>query len=105
MYRFKVIPFGTTSSPFMLNATLDLHLSKFSSPVASDMKANLYVDNLISGCNSEDKVIDYYKQARHIMNEAQFNLHSWSSNSGCLRSVIIEDNSNDLNTIVNMLGL
>ena len=57
-YRFKVVPFGTTSSPFMLNATLDLHLSKFSLPVASDMKANLYVDNLISGCNSEDEVID-----------------------------------------------
>ena len=50
-YLFNVVPFGTASSPFMLNATLDLHLSKFSSPVASDMKANLYVDNLISGCN------------------------------------------------------
>ena len=33
-YCFKVVPFGTTSSLFMLNATLDLHLSKFSSPVA-----------------------------------------------------------------------
>ena len=104
-YRFKVVPFGTTSSPFMLNATLDLHLSKFSSPVASDMKANLYVDNLISGCNSEDEVIEYCKQARRIMNEARFNLRSWSSNSCRLRSVIIEDNSNDPNTIVNVLGL
>ena len=89
----------------MLNATLDLHLSKFSSPVASDMKANLYVDNLISGCNSEDKVIDYYKQARCIMKEARFNLRSWSTNSCRLRSVIIEDNINDANTIVNVLGL
>ena len=36
-YRFKVVPFGTSSSPFMLNATLDLHLRKFSSSVAKDM--------------------------------------------------------------------
>ena len=54
---------------------------------------------------TEDEVIGYYKQARCIMNEARFNLRSWSSNSCCLRSVIIEDNSNDPNTIVNVLGL
>lgn len=52
-YRFKVVPFGTSSSPFMLNATLDLHLKKFPSSVAKDMKYNLYVNNLISGCDSE----------------------------------------------------
>jgi len=46
----------------MLNATIDLHLKKFSSSVAQDMKENLYVDNLISGSNSEDTIINYYKQ-------------------------------------------
>ena len=89
----------------MLNATLDLHLSKFSSPVASDMKANLYVDNLISGCSSEAEVIDYYKQARNIMGRARFNLRLWSSNSCSLRSIITQDNTNDPNTNVNVLGL
>ena len=73
-YRFKVGPFGTVSSPFMLNTTLDLHLSKFSTQVAQDMKTNLYVNNLISGCNSEKEAIDYYKKARFILCEAKFNL-------------------------------
>lgn len=58
----------------MLNAVIDQHLSKFPTHVARDMKCNLYVDNLISGCNSEEEVIDYYKQARDMMNEASFNL-------------------------------
>ena len=104
-YRFKVVPFGTTSSPFMLNAVIDLHLSKYPSQVARDMKTNLYVDNLISGCNSEDEAIDYYQQSRCIMNVARFNLRSWSSNSSRLRSVIVQDNTNDPSTTVNVLGL
>ena len=37
-YRFTVVPFGSSSSPFMLAAVLDLHLSKVVSPVAADMK-------------------------------------------------------------------
>lgn len=104
-YRFKVVPFGTSSSPFMLNATLDLHLKKFPSSVAKDMKSNLYVDNLISGCNSEQQLMDYYIQSRSIMNQAKFNLRSWSSNSQKLRANAESDQTSDSNTCVNLLGL
>ena len=89
----------------MLNATLGLHLNKFSSQVASDVKANLYVDNLISSCDSEDAAIDYYKQVRHIMIAARFNLHSWSLNSCHLHSIIVLSKTNDPNATVNVLGL
>ena len=88
----------------MLNATLDLHLSKFSSQVAQDMKINLYVDNLISGCNSEKEALDYYKQARSMLCEAKFNLRLWSSNSCQLRAVTSKDQINDPNERVNLLG-
>jgi len=101
MYHFKVIPFGTTNSPFMLNTVS----SKYPSQVARDMKTNLYVDNLISGCDSEDEVIDCYQQSRHIMSAARFNLLLWSSNSGLLHPVIVQDNTNDPSTTVNVLGL
>lgn len=105
IYRFKVVPFGTSSSPFMLNATLDLHLKKFSSPVAEDMKANFYVDNLISGCDSEQQAINYYEQSRSIMCKANFNLRSWSTNSPKLHVITKEQKTNDPNTCVNLLGL
>ena len=39
------------------NATLHHHLQQFESPVAVDMLTNLYVDNVISGCNSHDQAI------------------------------------------------
>jgi len=99
-YRFKVVPFGTMSLPFMLNAVINQHLSKYSSQVACDMKTNLCIGNLISGCNSEDEVIDYYQQSRCTMNTGRFNLRSWSSNSSHLCSVIVQDKTNDPNTTV-----
>ena len=80
-YRFKVVLFGSVSSPFMLNATLDLHLKSFDSSVSRDMKKNLYVDNIISGCQSEEAVLQYYTESRAIMSAAKFNLRSWASNS------------------------
>ena len=78
VFRFKTVLFGSTSSPFMLSATLHYHLDNYSSPVAEDMKENIYVDNVISGCDQEPEAVDYYKEARTIMNAAHFNLRSWS---------------------------
>ena len=104
-YRFKVVPFGTASSPFMLYAAIDLHLSKFKSPVAKDVKRSLYVDNVLSGRDSEKEIIEYYQQARTILKQANFNLRSWSSNSQQLQLRTSEDRTNDTNFTVNVLGL
>ena len=65
----------------MLAALLDLHLTKVGSQVAQDLKENMYVDNILSGCNTEDELEVYYKQFRELMSQANFNLCSWSSNS------------------------
>ena len=80
-YRCAVVPFGSSSSPFMLAAVPDLHLSKSSSPVAANMKQNIYVDNILSGCGTEDKLLTYYKLSQQHMSQANFNLRSWSLNS------------------------
>ena len=90
---------------FMLNATLRHHLNKYKTPVAEDMKENLYVDHVISGCDQELEAIVCYKEARSIMNEAQFNLRSCSSNSSLLSDQAAKDGTADTNEIVNILGL
>ena len=89
----------------MLAAVLDLHLSKVASPVAADMKENIYVDNILSGCNTEDELLTYYKHSREFMSQANFNLRSWLSNSCRLQTITARDNTSDPNPTVGLLGL
>lgn len=105
VYRFRVVLFGSVSSPFMLNATLRLHLSSQNSEVAKDIQQNLYVDNIISGGTTEHSVTQYFKEARAIMSKANFNLRSWASNSQYLQTVAHKEKVVDENEVVNLLGL
>ena len=104
-YRFTVVPFGAASSPFMLNATINLHLRNFQCPVANDIQQNIYVDNILSGCNTETDLLQHYTQARALLGQANFNLRLWSSNSNSLQKVATEDQTIDPNTSVGILGL
>ena len=104
-YRFKSVLFVSASSPFILNAVLSYHLDQFKSPVAADMKRNLYVDNIISGVSSESLATEYYTETRSIMLQAKFNLRSWTSNSKELQALAMTDSVADKDTNVNILGL
>ena len=104
-YRFKVVLFGSVSSPFMLYAAIHYHLSKHPSSVADDMQNNLYVDNVISGGNSEEEVMSYYKKSRAMMSQANFNLRSWASNSIQLQNLAKQDGRAKTSNIVKVLGL
>jgi len=105
IYCFKVVPFGATSSPFMLHAMLQHHLKQYNSPVSRDMLSNLYVDNIISGCETEQAAVAFYRQARTIMCEGRLNLRSRSSNSTELMTAATKDNTAEGALSVNVLGL
>lgn len=66
--------FGATCSPFMLNAAIIHHLSQNDSEVARDILHNLYVDNLVSGCHTEQGTLEYFLESRTLLNNANFNL-------------------------------
>ena len=67
MYHFKVVPFGANFSSFILNATLLFHLSQYVAGTSKDMLKNLYVDNIVTGCNSEEAAAAYYAMARAVI--------------------------------------
>ena len=82
---------------------LVLHAHQYSSKIATDMKENLYVDNLISGQPTENDVTHYYKSARSIMTSGNFNLRAWASNSQQLQSLCLQEGTADTKTTVTVV--
>ena len=80
IYRFRIVLFGATSSPFMLYAALSFHLIRNSSAIPQDLLHNLYVDNVVSSFPSEEAAHKYFIESRSVLGSAGFNLRSWSSN-------------------------
>ena len=105
-YRFRVVLFGATCSPFILNATLLKHLSlNVNNPAADIIARDLYVDNVISSFQEEHELLTYFRCARDLMTKAGFNLRSWTSNSRKLRDHAQAENVLDKDRIVKVLGM
>ena len=105
VYRFKVVLFGSVSSPFMLGAALYKLLLRDGSVVAKDIQQNIYVDNVVTGFSTADAATDYYRKSRKIMSTARFNLRSWASNHNDINALAQQDGIADNRTTVNVLGL
>ena len=57
--RFRRIPFGHKASSFLLNATIQHHRSSLPpSAVVQELKEKLYVDDLLSGADTDAKACD-----------------------------------------------
>ena len=66
--HFARVPFRNKSSPFLLNATIKHHLSKFPSMrVIKELQDNLYVDDWLTGADSESEACRMFTEARSVM--------------------------------------
>ena len=97
-YRFRVVLFGASSSPFILYAALSFHLTQNSSVVSQD----LLHDNIVS---SEENALSYFTDSCSLLSSAGFNLRSWSSNCGQLQHVASQHKVAELNNPVKVLGI
>ena len=80
--QFLRVQFGNKSSPFLLNTTIKHHLNTFQeTPVILELKKNLYVDDWLSGADSEKEACDMFFEAKEIMAKASMPLAKWTSNS------------------------
>ena len=80
--RFCRVTFGVTSSPFLLNATVKHHLSQFpETKVVTELKNNLYVDDWLTGADSEQEAVEMFAEAQSVMAKASMTLAKCNSNS------------------------
>lgn len=74
-YRFLRIVFGLTSSPFLLNGTIRHHLAnnlENKRDIVERIKDDLYVDDLVSGCNEHEEGKALHDKSKLILLEAGF---------------------------------
>ena len=80
--RFKRVTFGISSSPFLLNATIKHHISLFpDSRVIAELKENLYVDDWLTGAETEQAIVEMFEEAQSVMGKAGMSLAKWSTSS------------------------
>ncbi|XP_060588499.1 uncharacterized protein LOC132743919 [Ruditapes philippinarum] len=88
VYRFCRVPFGIISSPFLLSATIETHLDCYGTNVAEMLKKDIYVDNIITGVNSDEEAIMLYQTSKKMFSDAAMNLREWLTNSENVNNVI-----------------
>ena len=80
--RFVRVPFGNTSSPFLLNATIKHHLNFYSNSVTiQELNENLYVDDWLSGANTVEEASKMLSEAQSVLSDAGMILSKWHTNS------------------------
>ena len=105
-YRFASVLFGATSSPFLLQATLDFHLRRLKSNLRDKLLNAFYVDNFQGSTNEEFELFGIYKEANTHLASAHMPLRMWATNNLNLKTRIEADFQDyKVPTSNNVLGL
>jgi len=92
-FKWKRVPFGLSSSPFLLRVTINKHLlsvkSRFPETV-EQIEKQLYVDDYLGGADDETKAITTVGETVTLFSEAQLNMRSWATNNKQLRDFLTE---------------
>ena len=86
--RFTRLVFDLRPSPAILGSTIRQHLDTQTDSEPEQirlLKNSLYVDDLITGEESDDKAFELSVKAKSIMKRGAFNLRKWKTNSSDLQ--------------------
>ena len=78
-YQFKVVLFGATCSPYLLQETLQTHLSQ--NAEGNKFVDKFYVDNYMNTYDNQDELVTDKVTLDNIMNQASMPLQEWVSNN------------------------
>lgn len=109
-YRLKTVIFGMANAPYLairvVRELAERVREKY--PIASSIiLSSMYVDDVISGCNTVGELCEAYDQLKSTFNSASFNLRKWSSNSSEFLNHIpeIDRETKTTNANVKALGI
>lgn len=91
VYRFCRVLFGAAPSPYLLNATIQHHLTKQDDWISEDLQRSIYMDNVVTGTDTEPEALQYYTSSRNCFQKAGMNLRQWTSNSPALNRQAHDD--------------
>ena len=105
IFRYKVVMFGASSSPFLLAAVIETHLDNHvHDRVLQDSLKNIFIDNLLGSKKTEKELVDFFYEARKIYNQMGLNLRQWASNSEKLVEIARKEGVWDESPLVKVLG-
>ena len=73
IFRFTRISVEIIYSPFALAATIVYDFQSKEGPIAEKLMLDLYVDNLITGTNPKDAVLQIHEHGKQILKEMSMN--------------------------------
>ncbi|GIX67048.1 DUF5641 domain-containing protein, partial [Caerostris darwini] len=86
------VVFGVTSSPFLLMAVINYHLSKesikkrYSEEFLKKLQESFYVDNCVTSVQNNAELKIFIESATNVMKEGMFDLRGWESSAICASS-------------------
>ena len=84
-FQFKVVLFGATCSPYLLQETLHTHLSQ--NAEGNDFLDKFYVDNYMNTYSNQAELILDKVRLDNVMNQASMPLQEWVSNNEYFNSL------------------
>ncbi|XP_065082000.1 uncharacterized protein LOC135704456 [Ochlerotatus camptorhynchus] len=115
-FELTTVTYGCSSAPYLATRTL-MQLAKDEAselPLAARViEDNSYIDDFLTGANTEQEVIEICKQLTELLRRGGFGVHKFCSNSEVVRNSIpvelqetllnVEDA--DINSVIKTLGL
>ena len=105
-FRFRRLPFGLNSAPYLLNAVIRKHLSdQPATDTIQLLQKSFYVDDLITGVETVDAARRFTVESVEVMRLAGMRLTGWKTSSTELVAALPESFKTDDDGQSKVLGL
>ncbi|KAH7712587.1 Pao retrotransposon peptidase family protein [Aphelenchoides avenae] len=101
-YRFRRVTFGLKPSPFLLGATIEMHLEKIGTPLAKEIWSNCHVDNVILGADTLAEAQEKYRLSKEYFASAKMQLRQFASNCSQFNAQLPSEDAAELCNLMNL---